>query len=195
MERHYDRGKINKFETMGGSGGMIRLFGTIAESGWLEYVRADGGTREEFVPTETLFDEEHLQSIGGTTLTLGHPPEMVNPSNYKKYTVGSTGTQIIKRPDLGCVDIVTVICDEQAINLVRDGKITDLSMGYLCETELIEGNKFRQIKRICNHNALVEAGRAEGAKLHLDGWLNTKHLDHTKDIKKKPSFRVIRVFV
>lgn len=168
---HYDTGIINKFDTM--PNGMIRLFGTIANTGWLEYYDMKGNTRNEYVGEECLFDEEGLASIAGCPLTLDHPPEDITPQNYMKYAVGSVSTQIIKKPDVGLVDIITVIGDEKAIRSIRDGK-SDLSLGYKAavvpfETEE-KPNAYKQVKRIANHVSIVLEGRAEYARLHLDGW-------------------------
>ena len=191
---HFDKGNINNVEVM--ENGMLRIFGTIAKVGWLEYRNDKGDVRLEYVPEETLFDNKHLDSIGGATLTLNHPPESVNPLNYKKYTVGATGTRVVANLPKKCVDIVTIVCDEEAIKAVTEQGVTELSMGYDCETELISDNKYRQIKRVCNHNAIVDTARCQGAKLHIDSWVNTNFLEDTKQEKTPliPKFKVVKFF-
>ena len=116
---------------------------------------------------DTLFDPRHLDSIAGSAVTLHHPKEKITPGNYKKYAVGQTGTKIIKREDLGTIEIVTVIGDEEAINSVRNRDATCLSEAYDCIVKPFHQH-FKQFSRLCNHNSLVPLGRANKAKLHLD---------------------------
>lgn len=165
-----DQGNISKVDKL--PSGYLRIKGTIAQVGWLRYLNQDGSQRLEYVDEDTLFNEEHLNSIGGAPLTLQHPKEPMNPSNYKQYNVGATGTHVYARKDLGTVEIITVVCDESAIKAVLSKDAVDLSMGYECETVHLQGNEYKQINRLCNHNALVAEGRANKARLHLDGYMD-----------------------
>lgn len=160
-------GSIDKYDTL--PCGSIRVWGTIAQVGWLEYYDVAGQVRYEYVSEDVLFEKAHLDSIGGSPITLNHPPAPITPKNYKQYAVGSTGTKIVAREDLGTVEIVTVIGDEEAIEAVKSKKTYNLSMGYTANTTLIKDNLYNQSERRCNHNALVVAGRAPDAKIHIDG--------------------------
>ena len=180
--------------------GFLRVSGTIARVGWLRYQNADGSTRWEEVPPSTLFDTEHLASIGGSPLTLEHPPDKVTPQNYKQFAIGSTGTKIIANHDDGLVDIVTIICEQEAIDSVLSGETRQLSMGYECEVSPRQDGKFTQVKRLCNHNAIVKYARAgDVASLHFDGWKQVGFDEKSKktiiDIKprSKSEWRIIRV--
>jgi hypothetical protein len=165
---HFDNGYIGKYEET--NEGFLRVFGTIAKVGYLDYMSNDGTTRKEYVSEETLFNENHLDSIGGAVLTLGHPPEMVNPDNYKKYAVGATGTKIIANTIQKTIDVVFIVNDKNAIEAIKKDGIKELSMGYRCEVIANNDGTFSQLNRVCNHNAIVEAARCKGASLHLDGW-------------------------
>ena len=170
---HFDFGKINGTEET--AEGFLRVFGTIAKVGWLEYLNGDGSKRLEYVPEETLFDMEHLDSIGGAVLTLGHPPVPVTPENYKDYAVGATGTRVEANTKKKCIDVVFVVNSKDAIDAIRKGT-RELSMGYKCEVSQNSDGTFTQIKRICNHNAIVDEARCKGAKLHIDGWIQTDNI-------------------
>jgi hypothetical protein len=164
----------------------------------LAYQNNDGSIRWEYVSPEVLFDEEHLDSIGGAPLALTHPKDPITPNNYKQYAVGSTGTKVVARKDKGIVDIVTVVCDEEAINSVLTGKTRQLSMGYDAQLEPRADGKFNQTKRICNHNALVELARAgPEACLHMDGWQQVDHKDFKEEKLKKDvnQWRTLRVIM
>jgi hypothetical protein len=165
---HYDNGKITKAQET--QEGFLRIFGTIAKVGWLQYMNSDGTTREEYVSEETLFDPEHLESIGGAVLTLGHPEVPVTPENYKQYAVGATGTKVMANVKQKAIDVVFIVNSIDAINAINSGT-RELSMGYKCEVKANPDGTFNQIKRICNHNAIVSEARCKGAKLHLDSWV------------------------
>lgn len=151
--------------------GFLRIKGTIAQVGWLQYLNDDGSIRLEYVSEEALFDKKHLDSLGIMPITLGHPEEQVTPDNYQKYSVGSTGSHVIAREDLGTVEIITVTCARKAIDAIKKDKIRDLSEGYKCQVVERGDGKYNQIKRIGNHGAIVDEGRAPLARLYYDGFL------------------------
>lgn len=191
----YDSHSIEKIVPM--SNGFIRILGTIANVGWLTYRSPDGTVSKEYVGPDVLFEEEHLDSIKGTSLTLNHPPEVISPDNYSVYNKGSIGTIPIKEEKKGELRYEIIVCDKEAIASVKEKKTVDLSMGYYAEVEPIKGTKeFRQTKRICNHIALVERGRAEKAKLlHLDHYVllgkNDNSLEQEKQKSPAPTLTVI----
>lgn len=170
---HFDTGKIGNYEET--DEGFLRVFGTIAKVGWLNYINNDGTTRKEYVSEETLFNPRHLDSIGGAVLTLGHPPEIVTPENYSTYAVGTTGTKIVADTVKKCVDVVFVVNSKEAITAIKEDGIKELSMGYKCKVVANPDGTFNQLNRVCNHNAIVSTARCKGASLHLDGWYQVHH--------------------
>ena len=184
---HFDTGKIGNYEET--DEGFLRIFGTIAKVGWLDYINQDGTIRKEYVSEETLFDSKHLDSIGGAVLTLGHPPEMVNPDNYSKYAVGATGTKIIANIPKPAIDVVFIVNDSSAIKAIKEDGIRELSMGYRCEVQEKEDGTLCQLNRICNHNAIVKEARCRGAKLRLDGWYQSDSNDLV--LPEKPEKKMI----
>lgn len=150
--------------------GMLRVKGAIARVGWLKYYNKDGSERWEFVPPQTLFDGDHLDSIGLAPLTLNHPSEKVTPENYKKYAVGTVGDRVIANHDKGIIEVIHLIGDKEAIEAVESGKAKQLSMGYDCQTKQREDGRYDQIKRIANHVSIVELARGgEELSLQIDG--------------------------
>jgi hypothetical protein len=165
---HYDPGIIDKYEET--VEGFLRIFGTIAKVGWLDYVNQDGTLRKEYVSEDVLFDPVHLKSIKGAVLTLGHPPEMVTPENYSTYTVGATGTQVFPNEKEKALDIILIVNARSAIDAIQVDGIRGLSMGYFCNAQINADGTFSQKTRICNHNSIVEEPRCKGARLQMDGW-------------------------
>ena len=86
-----DTANIQGFEET--SWGGLRIFGTIAQVGWLTYYEDDGTKRFEYVSPEVLFEDEHLRTIEGSPITLDHPPENINPQNWSTYAKGQSGSK------------------------------------------------------------------------------------------------------
>lgn len=150
--------------------GMLRIRGAIARVGWLKYYNNDGSERLEYVSPKTLFDPAHLDSIGLSPLTLGHPPEKVTPDNYRKYVIGTVGDRVFANHDTGVIEVIHLIGDKEAIEAVESGKAKQLSMGYDCQTELRSDGNYEQIKRIANHISIVELARGgKELSLKIDG--------------------------
>ncbi len=177
---HYDQTPIKKVETM--PNGALRLFGTVANTGWLTYHSPGGDSHREYVSDDVLFEENHLNSIAGGVLTNDHPDEEVTPENYKQYAVGSVGSKIMVKPQEGLVDVVIVVNDKDAIEAVNSGK-KGLSMGYWATTKPRQDGGFDQTSRIANHVAIVDRPRANKAFLQVDSW--TGELIKTEQPEKK----------
>jgi len=98
-------------------------------------------------------------------ITGGHPKERwVDVSNARQNSVGQTGENVKVTDQYPIVPIS--IIDQQAVNDVRSGEITELSLGYTAELDhtpgMYNGEPYDCIQRnmICNHLALVKHGRA-----------------------------------
>jgi hypothetical protein len=188
----YDFISINKKSVKMVAGGGIRLKGTLASSGWLEYKNIDGTSELQFVPLTTLFDKNYVDSLYGMPLTLFHPDDPVTPVNYQELTVGTLINIVCNKKDK-CLDGEIVVNDRQAIESVMSKSITDLSMGYEVDKELIKENKYTQVKRTGNHISLVPEGRDKKARLHLDA--NSLELtEGVIEVPRKILIRAIPVF-
>jgi hypothetical protein len=188
----YDFININKNSIKQVAGGGIRLKGTLASSGWLEYKNIDGTIELQFVPLTTLFDKNYVDSLYGMPLTLFHPDDPVTPVNYRELTVGTLINVVCNKKEK-CLDGEIAINDRQAIESVLSKSITDLSMGYEVDKENIKGNEYNQTKRRGNHISLVPEGRDKKARLHLDA-NGLELVSNEIVISKKVLIRAIPVF-
>jgi hypothetical protein len=151
--------------------GLLRVRGAIARTGEMTYMDNSGNVYYQYVPPDTLFDEEHLTSIAGIPATLHHPEETVTPENYTKYAIGSVGDRVIASMDKGLLEVVFTIGDAAAINAVTKDGINQLSMGYWAtlEPHPTKDKTFIQTRRIANHVALVDKARGgDRLKLNMD---------------------------
>lgn len=184
MIYHCDKASdIEKYEIT--AQGFLRITGTVAHVGYLDYPQKDGTIEREYVPIETLFDQKHIDSTETASVTLFHPPgaSNVTPQTFSSYSQGMV-KRVIK--DEGKEALLTdmIICGEKAIQAIKNG-ITALSMGYTATRKQVGENEFIQTERICNHISIVQKGRADKAKLHLDSY------DHQYDNEIRQFYQII----
>lgn len=114
---------------------------------------------------EDVFDDAAVASFENKPITVEHPDENVNSTNWKKYEVGYVRDahrgQIDDRPVLLAN---LVIRDEQTIREIEAGEHTDLSCGYDCDIADADTAP-HQVNIRGNHVALCREGRAGIARI------------------------------
>jgi hypothetical protein len=152
-----------------GAGGAMLCEGVVARPGIYLYMNADGTTRRELVPRETLSDARTDGSAGVLTLarapiTLLHPPEMVTADNAAKYVVGDLDGEVVVS-DSGYLRVRMAVRTQEALDALADG-IAELSPGYWVQVDDTPGEdpefgKYdaKQVGRVYNHVAIVPAAR------------------------------------
>ena len=174
MKKDYRIDKGGRITSKIDDNGYLRIDGVVAHVGILEYMDDDGSVIREFVPEETLFDEESLKSLAGAPVTLQHPPVMVTPSNYKDYSQGSVNG-MPKRDGDNLVASMLVIGNE-ALHAVEYEGVSELSPGYSVDLDETpgewQGQKYDRVQRNrrYNHQAIVDAARGGSVcSLRFDG--------------------------
>lgn len=115
---------------------------------------------------DEVFRAETMASFEGKPVTLSHPDDFVNPSNWRQLSVGIVqnvrrGTDV--EQDLMLADLL--ITDAEAIELVRrdndpnSERLRQVSCGYDADYEQLAPGRGRQTTIVGNHVALVERGR------------------------------------
>ena len=113
---------------------------------------------------EEVFSEKTLASFENKPITVEHPNEDVNSTNYKTYAVGFV--RDVHKGTVDGQDVILgnlVITDAQTIEEIENGEHTDLSCGYDCDIVDEENPQQRNIRG--NHVALCEQGRAGNARI------------------------------
>lgn len=174
MKKDYRIDKGGRITSKVDENGYLRIDGVVAHVGILEYMDDDGSIIREFVPEETLFDEESLKSLAGAPVTLQHPPVMVTPSNYKEYSQGSVNG-MPKRDGDNLVASMLVIGND-ALHAVEYDGVSELSPGYSVDLDETpgewQGQKYDRVQRNrrYNHQAIVDAARGGSVcSLRFDG--------------------------
>lgn len=121
-------------------------------------------------PEDSVFDKKSMATMAYRTITLDHPPEMVNSSNWKKYSVGISGGDVARDGD--CIRVPLTVMDGDAIKAIRAGK-AELSVGYISDIswesgKTPSGEVFDAVQKNirANHIAIVAQARG-GPKLRL----------------------------
>lgn len=107
-----------------------------------------------------VFRPETLASFEGKPVTITHPEEFVNPSNWKELSVGTMHN--IRRGEGDYLDSTLadlLVTDQMAIGLVKNG-LREVSCGYEADYEQDEPGYGYQKNIIGNHLAMVDQGRA-----------------------------------
>lgn len=174
MKKDYRIDKGGRITSKIDENGYLRIDGVVAHVGILEYMEDDGTIIREFVPEETLFDEESLRSLAGAPVTLQHPPEMVTPSNYKEYSQGSVNG--MPRRDGDNLVASMLVIGNEALHAVEYGGVCELSPGYSVDLDETpgewQGQKYDRVQRNrrYNHQAIVDAARGGSiCSLRFDG--------------------------
>lgn len=156
---------------------------------------------------EAVMAAASLETIKGEPLCNEHPEELVDPNNYKKYVVGSVGTEVTHNETQ--VFAPVTINEAKAISDFESKK-RGLSCGYDADVvfapvtfDAIDGSggkvSYRcpgnylgtdydciQTNIVHNHLALVKEGRAgDAARLRMDAALVRIDTTRRKDTKMK----------
>lgn len=132
-------------------------------------------------PEEVVLADETMQSFTGMPITVGHPPQSVTADNWKEYAVGDTGEEAMedaqtkeeKKKGLKYIRVPMMLRDSDAVNLVVNKGVKELSVGYGMVLDWkpgtdAQGNDYdTSVKRIKgNHLAIVPKARG-GSKLKI----------------------------
>lgn len=189
----FDFGSITKVESKLDSNGYLRISGTVARVGIMDYLertpRGDAKVFKSLVTPDVLFDTESMAGLTGVPVTLDHPPVAVTPENAKQYQVGSVTYSAAINGEMDAIVVDMVITDKAAIDAIIAGKV-GLSPGYGCIEDDNAGEwngiKYdrRQLKRIYNHLAIVDNARGgEKCRLSFDHAIQQEELNNMQENK------------
>lgn len=116
-------------------------------------------------PEDEVRHADSLRTFSHAPVTLGHPKEDVTAENWRDLARGEVSTEAEWKD--GKIKLPLIVKDAQAISAINDGSARELSAGYACQLEFVDGvtpqgEKYDAVQRNIriNHLALVPAGRA-----------------------------------
>jgi uncharacterized protein len=119
-------------------------------------------------PAAEVFSKDSIRSFSNRPVTLEHPGEMVDASNWDKHAIGHTGDEIMRDGEF--IRIPMMVMDQEAIDAIRKGQ-RQLSVGYSADLEwkagiTDSGEAYDAVQRNirANHLAVVASARG-GSKL------------------------------
>lgn len=115
-------------------------------------------------PPEEVFSVDAMASYAYRPVTMDHPPVMVDAANWKEYSRGQTGGEVMR--DGARVRIPLVLMDQKAIDEYESGK-KELSMGYTMDLEVVDGvtadgEQYDAVQKNLRMNHLAFVPRARG---------------------------------
>src|SRR5215471_14634534 len=135
-----------------------------------EIGRPDLNDVRVYRPPDQVFDKKAMSSLAWRPITLDHPPETVNSSNWREYGVGQSSGDVAR--DGEYIRVPMMVMDAAAISAVRNGK-AQLSVGYGArlvwgdgKTPSGESYHATQTQIRANHIAIVSQARG-GSALRL----------------------------
>ncbi|HEP6427744.1 DUF2213 domain-containing protein [Burkholderia cenocepacia] len=108
---------------------------------------------------EEVFRDATMASCMGKDITLDHPDDFVQPSNYAGLTQGVmlNPRRSTTEPDLLVADLL--IKHPDTITAVQDEEIEEVSLGYEADYEQVSPGRGVQRNIVVNHVAIVPRGR------------------------------------
>lgn len=157
------------------AGGYLVANPRVARTGVQLYLGSELGQPNRGVvrvyrPRDEVFRKSSQKSFAHKPITDDHPPVPVTADNWREYSRGTTGDEVVRDGEF--IRVPMMMQDAELIRKVRDGK-AELSAGYSCDIDWTpgvteDGAKYDATQRdICvNHVAVVDAARG-GGKLRI----------------------------
>ncbi len=150
--QRYDFGKISRVQKTPQGGRLVPA--AVTRVGVFPYRRADGSIRRELRCPEEVFREDSLATLKGAPVTDLHPPEMVTPANFSKYSIGHVKDDV--RHDDRLVHAPLAVQEKQAVEKLDSRKRKEVSLGYECDLEhtagVWNGERYDAIQRNIKYN-------------------------------------------
>lgn len=173
--------------------GYMLAMSRVARTGIQEYYASEVGLIDGdpsrvvnvYRPEDEVFHLDALHSIAGRPVTVEHPADMVDSTNWKRLAVGMIGGDVMRDGDF--IRVPMMVMDQDAIRQIDAGKV-ELSMGYTAELDFTpgttpDGKHYDAVQRKIrgNHLAIVDTARG-GSQLRV--------IDSTKP-REEPAMKVL----
>jgi len=143
----------------------------IARTGIQIYKGHEMGVSQDtvrvFRPDTEVFGIDAMKTFAHRPVTLDHPAEPVNATNWRKLAVGQTGGEVARDGDF--LRVPLVLMDQKAIDSVKAGK-RQLSVGYLADVDWTSGvtdsgEAYDAVQKDIRANHLAIVAKARGGPL------------------------------
>ena len=187
QQLRFDKSQVGKIVKT--DEGYLRGEAVVTRCGVFKYMNNDGTIRREARLPEYAFKKESLDSLKMIPVTNNHPTVLVDATNAKELSIGTTGETI----NIDGENILTTVTInvQDAINEIENNNKVELSLGYTLD--LIEqkgvynGQEYDCIQTNIkyNHLAVVDRGRAGVSRLNFDsfecGMIVDENITHERE--------------
>lgn len=172
QQLRFDKSQVGKIVKT--DEGYLRGEAVVTRCGVFKYLNQDGTIRREARLPEYAFKKESLDSLKMIPVTNNHPTVLVDATNAKELSIGSTGETI----NIDGENILTTVTInvQDAINEIENNNKVELSLGYtldlIDQKGVYNGQEYDCIQTNIkyNHLAVVERGRAGVSRLNFDSF-------------------------
>jgi uncharacterized protein len=163
----FERNTEGKLKFM--DGGYLRAKPRIARTGIQIYRGKECGNDSlekvrVYRPEDSVFSPSAVDSYTHLPITVEHPGTVVDASNWKQFAVGETGDEVLREGET--VRVPMMLRDAAAIRTVLDEGKRQISVGYSCDLEWVDGitedgQKYDAVQKNIrgNHVAIVSTAR------------------------------------
>lgn len=135
------------------SDGYVAAFARVARTGIQVYRGSELGRPEldkvrVYRPPAEVFSADALRSFAHRPITLRHPPVPVTAKNWKKYSGGQTGDEVVRDGEF--VRVPMLMMDAGLIDAYEREGVKELSMGYSTDIKW--------------HTGVVDAGQPDAGQ-------------------------------
>lgn len=122
--------------------GYLTAFAKVARTGIQEYRGVELGKPEldkvrVYRPPEEVFHADAMRSAAHRPVTLRHPSVPVTAKNWKKFSGGQTGDEVVR--DGEYLRVPMVMMDESLVDAYEKHGIKELSLGYSTDIQWRSG--------------------------------------------------------
>lgn len=141
------------------TGTLFYAQGELLNSDGEEVIEPLDGVIEISRDADALFNVRTMASFEGKAVTLGHPDDFVNPSNWAIHANGHMqNVRMGQGEDSDKLLADLLVVTDRAISLIQSG-LREVSLGYDAVYEQLAPGRGRQTGIVGNHVALVRRGR------------------------------------
>lgn len=177
------------------SDGYLAAFARVARTGIQTYKgkevgRPDLETVNIYRPAEEVFHKDAMKSMAHRPITLTHPKETVNARNWKKFSIGHTGQDVVRDGEF--MRVPMLMMDAAAIQAYEKNGVKELSLGYSTELKwgkgkTADGQTYDAVQTEIrgNHLAMVPVARG-GEQLRIGDFASVmRHMNDQEDVCPK----------
>lgn len=181
--------KLSQHKSLTPEGYLICTDAILARTGKQEYRKSElwQDASDDIIEVDRkpdeVFDTATIASFENKPITIEHPDEDVDSTNWKDYQVGFV--RDVRRSIDNGQDVLIgnlIIQDKDAIDLIQSGEMTELSCGYNCDIKDEDEPQQRNIRG--NHVALCKQGRAGNARI-IDSYNSYKEAENAMKERHK----------